>query len=141
MKRCLCGFILAFLVGNAVAVPARVGYIVDGDTFSGVVKLEGGVDVSVRVRIRNVDTPEIHGDCEYERNIAASAREKLGQIIPVGTMVELTNVKDDKYLGRIDANVADASGADVGARLIREGFGRPYDGGRRQPWCSPAHKK
>jgi len=127
-------FSLLFVV-PAMAVPGRVEYIIDGDTFACMVKLEQDLEISVRVRIRNVDTPEIHGDCEYERNMAARAKERLGQIIPVGTIVELSNVKDDKYLGRIDTNVADASGRDVGRMLIDEGLGRKYSGGRRAPWC------
>lgn len=126
---------LVLVVPYAYAVPARVGHIIDGDTFSGVVKLDGGVDVSVRVRLRNVDTPEINGKCEYERDMAARARARLEEIIPAGTTVELTNIKDDKYLGRIDANVADARGNDVGAILVREKLGRKYNGGHRSSWC------
>ena len=119
----------------AFAVPARVGHILDGDTFSAAVSLDADTTVSVRVRLRNVDTPEMNGDCEYERARAVAARDRLSEIIPVGSMVELTNVKDDKYLGRIDANVKNSSGADVGEILIREKFGRKYNGGRRKPWC------
>jgi endonuclease YncB( thermonuclease family) len=127
------GFILLFAVPTW-AVPARVGHVIDGDTFSGVVMLDGGTEISVRVRIRNVDTPEIHGDCEYERNMAARAKTRLAEILPVGSVVELTNIRDDKYLGRIDANVI-VNGDDVGARLVREGLGRAYNGGRRDKWC------
>lgn len=121
--------------GVALATPARVGHIIDGDTFSGVVSLDGGVDISVRVRIRNIDTPEIHGACEFERTMAARARDKLSELIPAGTVVELTNIRDDKYLGRIDANVADSRGADVGRAMIRAGLARAYNGGRRAAWC------
>lgn len=122
-------------MSHAFAVPARVDYIIDGDTFSGQVKLEGDINVSVRVRIRNVDTPEIKGECEYERNMASRASRRLGELIPVGSIVELTNIKDDKYLGRIDANVIDSNGQDIGSLLIREGLGRKYNGGRRDKWC------
>lgn len=131
-----CVAVLVFVFGiPAFAVPARVGHILDGDTFSAVVSLDADTTVSVRVRLRNVDTPEMNGDCEYERSRAIAARDRLSEIIPVGSMVELSNVKDDKYLGRIDANVKNANGADVGEILIREKFGRKYNGGRRKPWC------
>jgi len=119
----------------AVAVPARVGHIIDGDTFSALVKLDSDTEVSVRVRLRNVDTPEIHGACQSERQMATRARDRLSEMIPVGTVVELSNIKDDKYLGRIDANVADARGRDVGTRLVTEGLGRRYNGGHRNGWC------
>ncbi|MBQ1927753.1 MAG: hypothetical protein II179_01650 [Alphaproteobacteria bacterium] len=131
-----CVAVLVFTWGaSAFAVPARVGHILDGDTFSAAVSLDADTTVSVRVRLRNVDTPEMNGDCEYERSRAIAARDRLAEIIPVGSMVELSNVKDDKYLGRIDANVKNANGADVGEILIREKFGRKYNGGRRKPWC------
>ena len=131
-----CVAVLVFTWGaSAFAVPARVGHILDGDTFSAAVSLDADTTVSVRVRLRNVDTPEMNGDCEYERSRAIAARDRLAEIIPVGSMVELSNVKDDKYLGRIDANVKNANGADVGEILIREKFGRKYNGGKRKPWC------
>lgn len=133
-KFCAVVFVFAWSV-TAFAVPARVGHILDGDTFSAAVSLDADTTVSVRVRLRNVDTPEMNGDCEYERTRAIAARDRLSEIIPVGSMVELSNVKDDKYLGRIDANVENANGADVGEILIREKFGRKYSGGRRKSWC------
>lgn len=132
------GFWAGLWIATAAAaetVPARVDYIVDGDTFAGVVKLDGGFDVTVRVRIRNVDTPEIHGDCELEREMAARAREYLSELIPAGSVVELSNIQDDKYLGRIDANVTDARGQDIGDEIVRAGMGRQYNGGHRNPWC------
>ena len=133
-KFCVAVLVCAWSVA-AFAVPARVGHILDGDTFSAAVSLDADTTVSVRVRLRNVDTPEMNGDCEYERARAVAARDRLAEIIPVGSIVELTNVKDDKYLGRIDANVKNATSADVGEILIREKFGRKYNGGRRKPWC------
>ena len=135
MNKLIFAFMSLIGTSTALAVPGRVGYIIDGDTFACVVNLAQDIDVSVRVRIRNVDTPEIHGDCEYERSMALRAKNRLEQLIPVGTVVELSNVKDDKYLGRIDANVADATGRDVGDILIHEKLGRPYSGGHRNPWC------
>jgi len=122
--------------GVAFATPARVGRVIDGDTFDATVMLDGGINVSARVRIRNVDTPEIHGKCAAERDRALRAKARLGEMLPAGSVVELTNIKDDKYLGRIDANVADARGTDVGRALIRDGFGRPYSGGKRAGWCN-----
>ena len=123
------------MIGVANATPAVVGYIIDGDTFAGRVKLDDGIQISVRVRLRNVDTPELHGACDYEIRRANMARERLAELIPVGTVVELTKIKDDKYLGRIDAYVAMRDGRDVGRVLIKEGLGRPYKGGRRAGWC------
>lgn len=132
------GFVAVLLIlGSSVAyaVPARVGYIVDGDTFSGRVLLQDDIEISVRVRLRNVDTPELHGACINEIIMANIARDRLSELIPVGSVVDLQNVKDDKYLGRIDANVIIPDGRDVGDILVAEKLGRPYSGGRRKGWC------
>ena len=126
---------LAFTVNVVFAVPAVVKYIIDGDTFSAGVKLSDDTVVSVRVRIRNVDTPEMHGECVDEIVAANVARNRLSELLPVDSVVELENIRDDKYLGRIDANVLDARGRDVGNILIREGLGRKYNGGKRAGWC------
>ena len=120
----------------AYAVPATVNYIVDGDTFAAYVNLNPDVKITVRVRLINADTPELSGKCESEIARAKLAKARLAELIPVGTTVELANIKDDKYLGRIDANVIMPGGADVGEILIRENMARPYGGGKRTEWCN-----
>lgn len=135
MNKIIGFLLLVYLPVAAYAVPARVGYIVDGDTFSGVVKLDDDIEISVRVRLRNVDTPELHGACVNEIIMANLARDRLAELMPVDSIVDLQNIKDDKYLGRIDANVILPDGRDVGNVLIAEKHGRPYSGGRRAPWC------
>lgn len=131
----MISILLTMFVGTVYAVPARVGYIVDGDTFAGRVLLQDDIEISVRVRLRNVDTPELHGQCIDEIIMANIARDRLSQLIPVGSVVELKNIKDDKYLGRIDANVIMPDGRDAGDVLVAEKLGRPYSGGRRTGWC------
>ena len=97
--------------------------------------LDEDIKVAARIRIINVDTPEIHGDCEYEINMANKAKERLAELLPVGSVVELKEIKDDKYLGRIDARVFTGDNKDVGKILIEEKLGREYSGGKRLPWC------
>ncbi len=135
MKRILCALCGMFLTCSAYAVPAVVDYIFDGDTFSAQVFLEPTVKITVRVRLINIDTPEMNGKCRREKDLAQRAKNRLGELIPRGTVVELGNIKDDKYLGRINANVFLPDGRDVGLILIDGGYGRPYGGGKRKPWC------
>ena len=116
-------------------MPVTVDYIFDGDTFAGLAHVDDDISIAVRVRLINVDTPEIHGECDAEISAANRARDRLGELIPVGSVVELKNIKDDKYLGRIDANVILSDGHDIGDVLINEKLGRPYSGGRRTGWC------
>ncbi len=135
MKKCISFLAMIFVAGSVHAAPAVVDYIFDGDTFAAYVQLQDDVRISVRVRLMNVDTPELHGECEYEITRANMARERLAELIPVGSVVELSKIKDDKYLGRIDAYVKTPDGRDVGEILISEKLGRPYKGGRRAGWC------
>ncbi len=121
---------------NCLAMPVLVKYIVDGDTFVGDVLSGDNIEIrSVSIRLRNVDTPEIHGQCEEEIKRAEYAKQRLGELIPVGSKVEIDNIKNDKYAGRIDANVYDANNRDVGSVLIHEKVGRKYNGGKRESWC------
>lgn len=136
MKKLCSIFIGLVFCGNVFATPVQVKRIIDGDTFVANVLLADGIEVmSVSVRLRNVDTPELHGECDYEIARAQYAKQRLGELIPVGSVIEIKNVKNDKYQGRIDANVYDAANRDVGLVLINEGVGRPYSGGKREPWC------
>ncbi len=135
MRRLFAILMMVLFCGGADAVPATVDYIFDGDTFAAWVHIDDDIEISVRVRLINVDTPEMNGKCEHEIIMANQARNRLAQLIPVGSRVELKNIKNDKYLGRIDANVFDASGRDVGKILISENLARTYNGGKRAPWC------
>ncbi len=135
MRSVVCAIGGIFMAGTALAVPATVDYILDGDTFAAIVHVADGIDVPARVRLMNVDTPEVRGACPDEIARANRARDALGQMIPVGTRVDLRDIKDDKYLGRIDAYVSGADGVDVGRKLIKAGLGRSYSGGKRKPWC------
>lgn len=127
---------LLCVVSGVYAMPATVDYVYDGDTFAAVAHMNDNTDANVRVRLINVDTPEMHGACESEIARANAARTRLMQLIPRGTVVELKNIKDDKYIGRIDANVILPDGRDVGRVLINEKHGRPYSGGKRAGWCN-----
>lgn len=135
MKKLLCGLLWCFVSMSANAVPAVVDYVIDGDTFAAAVRLQDDISISVRVRIINIDTPEIHGDCDSEISAAYRAKDRLAELLPIGAVIDLQNIKDDKYLGRIDANVILSDKRDVGNVLIDEKLARPYGGGKRQSWC------
>jgi endonuclease YncB( thermonuclease family) len=116
-------------------LPALVRHIIDGDTFVAIVKMQNDIEISVRVRFLGIDAPELNGDCEQEIQAAILSRDRLAELIPVGSYVTLTHIKDDKYLGRINANVIDPNGFDVGEIMMNEGHAIPYGGGRRGGWC------
>lgn len=126
---------IAFMGGSASAIPAVVDYVLDGDTFAARVIVENNIRISARVRLADVDTPEIHGQCDDEIKMALRARDRIADLLPGGSVVDLKNITDDKYLGRIDADVYLSDGRSLSKILLDENLGRPYDGGRRAPWC------
>lgn len=109
--------------------------IYDGDTFR--INLEGLPDElnPVKIRVRGVDSPERGSPrCDAERLGAEQARRFAEQMI--GGSVIITNLKWDKYGGRIDADVlVGRERSNFAELLIRNGHGRFYDGGPRQGWC------
>ncbi len=127
--------VIAFVGGSASAIPAVVDYVLDGDTFAAHVIVENNIRISARVRLADVDTPEIHGQCDDEIKMALRARDRIADLLPGGSVVDLKNITDDKYLGRIDADVYLSDGRSLSKILLDENLGRPYDGGRRAPWC------
>lgn len=135
MRVCLLSLFVMVFTLSAHAVPAVVDYVLDGDTFAARVGVADDVQVTVRVRLINVDTPELSGECDSEIKMAQRARGRLEKLLPRGAKIELKNIKDDKYLGRIDANVIVSDGRDVGDVLVREKLARRYSGGKRKSWC------
>ena len=116
------------------AYAAEVLRVIDGDTFEARVHVWPGLDVTTKVRLRNIDAPELHARCADELAKAQAARTALEQMLASGGVM-LSRVGIDKYGGRVDALVATRDAADVSAALLGGGFARAYDGGRRGSWC------
>jgi endonuclease YncB( thermonuclease family) len=114
--------------------PVRVLRVIDGDTFEARVRLRSGLEVTTRVRLRRIDAPELHARCAREYLKAEAARAALQRILSSGGVM-VSEVGRDKYRGRIDAAVATRTIADVSAAMLKGGFARSYDGGRRGGWC------
>ncbi len=136
---------LVVACGLALAAPARteempgpvraeVLAVVDGDTLRVRAHVWLGQSIDVLVRIRGIDTPELRGACAGEKERARAAAVGLAAALE-GDSVVLTRIAGDKYFGRVVADVATAGGADLATALLRAGFGRPYEGGRRAGWC------
>lgn len=114
--------------------PADIMRVLDGDTFEARVRIWPGMEVTTRVRLRGIDAPEMHGRCDGERTKAVAARDALTKILNEGT-VGISRIGQDKYGGRVDADVSTARTPDVSALLLERGLARRYFGGRRESWC------
>lgn len=107
--------------------------VIDGDTLEARVSVFPGQEIVTRVRLAGVDAPERRGRCADERDAAEKATRALGAMVE-GRRLTLTEIRGDKYFGRVVARVATERG-DLADALVAGGYGRPYDGGRREGWC------
>jgi endonuclease YncB( thermonuclease family) len=118
----------------APTYPADLIRVIDGDTFEARVKVWPGIEVATKVRLRNIDAPELHARCADERARAEAARDALTGLLAAGGLA-ISQVRLDKYGGRVDATVSTGAVPDVSEALLAGGFPRRYAGGRRGAWC------
>ena len=97
---------------------ARVTCVVDGDT----VWIAGE-----KIRLLDIDAPEMRGDCARERRLAIAARDRLVAVLNARPFTIQREGKD-RY-GRTLARLGDA-----GAVLLREGLAHRWPD--REGWCS-----
>jgi micrococcal nuclease len=99
--------------------------VIDGDTFE-----QGGV----KIRIADIDTPELAGQCADEIRRARQARERMHALLHAGPF-ELHRIsgRDEDRNGR-KLRIVTREGRSLGDQLVAEGLARTWSG-RRQPWC------
>lgn len=115
-------------------VEARVLRIIDGDTFLAEAQVWPGHNVRTAVRIRGIDAPEMRSSCQAEKKAARRSRAVLARLIGDGPVM-ISAIGGAKYYGRVLADVADANGRPVAARMLGLGMARPYHGGKREAFC------
>src|SRR5437868_6014941 len=62
--------------GGSLPMDASAVRVIDGDTFA---------YAGTRVRIADIDTPELHGRCAYETELATRATERLEALLAEGS--------------------------------------------------------
>lgn len=131
----LCAVLPAGAAGTIPGpVETKVLRVVDGDTFVAEAMVWPGHAVTVSVRIRGIDAPEIRSRCAAERAAARKARAVLGRLLGDGP-VTVSNIGGDKYYGRVLADVTAAGGRAVGPAMLRLGAARAYGGKTRHKMC------
>jgi len=144
MKKKVWLFLFAILVAlplNAKAketlagpIPAKVLRVIDGDTIVLRAHVWLGQTIETIVRIRGIDTPEMKGKCEFERQKAEEAKIFLEKMTN-GKDIFLANVSYDKYGGRVVAAIKTKDDKDLSAEMINKGLAREYQGKTKQGWC------
>jgi endonuclease YncB( thermonuclease family) len=115
--------------------PADVLRVLDGDTFEARVRVWPGLEITTKIRLRGIDAPELKARCADERIKAENARDALIAMLAEGG-VAVGHVSLDKYGGRVLADAATRSTADIGLAMLTKGLARAYSGGRRESWCN-----
>lgn len=89
----------------------------------------------IAVRLLGIDTPEIKGQCEREKQLARQARDLARSILSNAKEVHLVQAsRGDKYFRLLGRLVAD--GRDVGDGLVAANLAVPYDGNTKTAkWC------
>jgi micrococcal nuclease len=106
----------------------RFTCVVDGDTFW----LKGE-----KIRIMDIDAPEMGGACLEEREKSASAAARLAELLSSGE-IELERHGQDFHKRTLAIVIVE--GLDVSRVLIDEELALPWSG-KREVWCKPPAPK
>ncbi len=111
--------------------------ITDGDTIKLDVSKESPLikKLGLSVRIKGIDTPEKapRAKCDKENELGQQATKYTTDLVGNKELL-LSEVKNDKYGGRIVANVK-VGGVDIAQELLKRGLARVYNGEKKKSWC------
>ena len=113
---------------------SKVISVYDGDTFRvNIDSLPPIVGKNIPVRLEGVDTPEINGKCQYEKDLALKARDFVRSKLLNATEIKLNDLQRGKYF-RIVAKVY-IDGVSLEEELLQNGLAYQYNGGKKSNWC------
>jgi micrococcal nuclease len=109
--------------------------IYDGDTFK--VNIKEWPDIighRISIRIQGVDTPELRGKCQAEKDKARLAKQFTVAALRGAETIELRNLQRGKYFRLIaDVYIDNKSLSEL---LLEAKHARLYQGKKRGSWCS-----
>ena len=119
----------------------KVIRVIDGDT----IEVEAPFlpkELKLSVRVLGIDTPEKGGRarCKAEADLAIKASEFTESFFEqLGNQASFSNIKWDKFGGRVLANVT-IQDNNLAEDLIDRGYARAYNGEKKKSWCSGKSK-
>ena len=141
LKKISLYFLICFLTLNTYAAKqygsvtvSKVISVYDGDTFRvNIDSLPPIVGKNIPVRLEGVDTPEINGKCQYEKDLALEARDFVRTKLSNAVEILLNDLQRGKYF-RIVAKVY-IDGVSLEEELLQNGLAYQYNGGKKSNWC------
>ena len=117
------------------AIVSKVISVYDGDTFRvNIDSLPPIVGKNIAIRLKGVDTPEIKGKCQYEKDLALEARDFVRKKLFNAKEIKLNNLQRGKYF-RVVAKVF-IDGVSLEKELLDKGLAYKYQGGKKSSWCN-----
>jgi micrococcal nuclease len=118
---------------------AQVDSVTDGDTLKVTVYKWARETEEAEIRVRGLDSPEIRGKCQAEKDLAQAAKTYVkSRIESNNNRIRLTVVgcgpTEGGGFGRCLAHVYVGSSL-LSDELIGLGLARPNEGEKRGPWC------
>jgi len=114
---------------------SKVISIYDGDTFRvDIDSLPPIVGKNIPIRLNGVDTPEIRGKCQYEKDLALKARNFVRNKLANAKEIKLTKLQRGKYF-RVVADVY-LDGVSLEQELLENKLAYKYTGGKKSSWCN-----
>lgn len=121
---------------------AKVKRVIDGDSV--VIDIDLGFDTWIKdqnVRLYGIDTPEVRTKDPLEKKHGKLAKQFVKQVLPEGSDVRITTVKDDDKFGRVLAIIRNSAGIDVAQELLQERLAVPYDGTKSKQEIQIEHRR
>jgi len=117
------------------AIVSKVISVYDGDTFRvDIDSLPPIVGKNIPIRLNGVDTPEIRGKCQYEKDLALIARDFVRNKLANAKEIKLTKLQRGKYF-RVVADVM-IDGVSLEKELLENKLAYKYTGGKKSSWCN-----
>ena len=116
-------------------IVSKVISVYDGDTFRvDIDSLPPIVGKNIPIRLNGVDTPEIQGKCQYEKDLALKARDFVRNKLANAKEIKLTKLQRGKYF-RVVADVM-VDGVSLEQELLENKLAYKYTGGKKSSWCN-----
>ena len=132
---CLGAFIVQAATAYGTVTVSKVISVYDGDTFRvNIDSLHPLVGKNIPIRLKGVDTPEIQGKCQYERDLALKARDFVRSKLANAKEIRLQELQRGKYF-RIIADVI-VDGISLEKELLENELAYKYSGGKKSSWCN-----
>ena len=132
---CLGAFVVQAATEYGSVTVSKVISVYDGDTFRvNIDSLPPIVGKNIPIRLEGVDTPEIQGKCQYEKDLAIKARDFVRSKLDNAKEIMLNNLQRGKYF-RIVADVT-VDGVSLEKELLENELAYKYSGGKKSSWCN-----